>query len=103
MILPGGPKAVYEPWDFFGLSPDDREGADVVVTGEEYVLLELLDRMVEEITGVAELCGMSRFFGTDDNFFSRRETVEETLVAMARSKVGGRPIEQYILGRKRLG
>ena len=47
LILAGGPKAVYEPWDFFGLSPDGREGADVVVTGEEYVLLELLDRIVE--------------------------------------------------------
>ena len=47
LILAGGPKAVYEPWDFFGLSPDGREGADAVVTGEEYVLLELLDRIVE--------------------------------------------------------
>ena len=47
LILAGGPKAVYEPWDFFGLSSDGREGADVVVTGEEYVLLELLDRIVE--------------------------------------------------------
>ena len=25
LILAGGPKAVYEPWDFFGLSPDGRE------------------------------------------------------------------------------
>ena len=223
LILAGGPKAVYEPWDFFGLSPDDREGADVVVTGEEYVLLELLDRivemkgpgdtmraafqrardgglledipglvyrpdapdgppqylvntgvqrlvqhldelplslevmglfepphgrntlssrpvsaervgrhakilamvtthgcqfhcpycpipgynqftfrhhsperMVEEIVGVAELCGMSRFFGTDDNFFCRRETVEATLLAMARGKVGNKPFRNAI-------
>ena len=223
LIIAGGPKAVYEPWDFFGLSLDGREGADVVVTGEEYVLLELLDRivemkgpgdtmraaferaredglledipglvyrpdapdgppphlvntgvqrlvqdldelplaleamglfepphgrstlssqpvpaeqlgrhakilamvtthgcqfhcpycpipgynqftfrhrsperMVEEIAGVAELCGMSRFFGTDDNFFSRRETVEATLVAMARGKVGNKPFRKAI-------
>jgi hypothetical protein len=47
LILAGGPKAIYEPWDFFGLSPDGREAADVVVTGEEYVLLELLDRILE--------------------------------------------------------
>ncbi len=47
LIMAGGPKAIYEPWDFFGLSPDGREGADVVVTGEEYVLLELLDRIIE--------------------------------------------------------
>jgi radical SAM superfamily enzyme YgiQ (UPF0313 family) len=223
LIVAGGPKAVYEPWDFFGLSPDGREGADVVVTGEEYVLLELLDRvaemkrpgdtmraafervrdgglledipglvyrpdasdgppphlvntgvqrlvqdldelplpleamglfepphrrselssgpipaerlgrhakilamvtthgcqfhcpycpipaynqftfrhrsperMVEEIAGVAELCGMSTFFGTDDNFFSHRETVEETLAAMARGKVGSKPFRKAI-------
>lgn len=47
LILAGGPKAIYEPWDFFGLSPDGREGADVVVTGEEFVILELLDRILE--------------------------------------------------------
>ena len=223
LILAGGPKAVYEPCDFFGLSPDGREGADVVVTGEEYVLLELLNRivemkrpgdtmrmaferlrddglledipglvyrpdapdgppeylvdtgvqrlvqdldelplpleamglfepphrrgtlssqplpaekvgrhakilamvtthgcqfhcpycpipgynqftfrhrspqrMVEEIAGVAELCGISTFFGTDDNFFSRRETAEATLVAMARGKVGSMPFRKAI-------
>ncbi len=223
LILAGGPKAVYEPWDFFGLSPDGREGADVVVSGEEYVLLELLERIVEmkrpgdtmraafervrggglledipglvyrpdapdgppqylvntgvqrlvqdldelplpldamglfepphgrttlsslpvpaeqlgryakilamvtthgcqfhcpycpipgynqfsfrhrspqriveEITGVAELCGMSRFFGTDDNFFNSRETVEETFLAMARGKVGNKPFRKAI-------
>ena len=47
LIVAGGPKAIYQPWDFFGLSPDGREGADVVVTGEEFVLLELLDRILE--------------------------------------------------------
>jgi len=46
LILAGGPKAIFEPWDFFGLSPDGREGADVVVTGEEFVLLELLERIL---------------------------------------------------------
>ena len=223
LVLAGGPKAVYEPWDFFGLSPDGREGADVVVTGEEYVLLELLERvvemkrpadtmraaferaragglledipglvyrpdapdgpprylvdtgvqrlvqdldelplpleamglfepphrrstlssqpvpaeqvgrhakilalvtthgcqfhcpycpipaynqftfrqrspqrLVEEIAGVAQRCGMSRFFGTDDNFFSRRETVEGAFTAMARGTVGNRPFRKAI-------
>jgi radical SAM superfamily enzyme YgiQ (UPF0313 family) len=47
LILAGGPKAIYEPWDFFGLSPDGREGADAVVTGEEFVVLELLERILE--------------------------------------------------------
>lgn len=223
LILAGGPKAVYEPWDFFGLSPDGREGADVVVTGEEYVLLELLDRIVEqkrpgdtmraafervredrlledvpglvyrpdapagppehlvntgvqrlvqdldelppsleamklfepphrqstlssrplparelgrharivamvtthgckfrcpycpipaynqftfrhrspqriveEIAGVAELCGISKFFGTDDNFFCRRETAEAVLGAMARGRVANTPFRRAI-------
>ncbi len=41
-ILAGGPKACYEPFDYFGLGPNGQLGADVVVTGEEPVLLELL-------------------------------------------------------------
>lgn len=224
LIIAGGPKAVYEPWDYFGLSPDGREGADVVVTGEEYVLLELLERiverkgsgetmraayerareeglledvpglvyrpdsphgrpdylvntgvqrliqdldelplpleamglfepphrhttlssqpvpverigrhakilamvtthgcqfhcsycpipgynqfsfrhrspqrMVEEIAGVAAVCGITKIFGTDDNFFSHRETAAETLRAMARSKVGNKPFRKAIV------
>jgi radical SAM superfamily enzyme YgiQ (UPF0313 family) len=47
LILAGGPKAIYEPWDFFGLSDDGAVAADVVVTGEEFVTLELLQRIVE--------------------------------------------------------
>lgn len=47
LILAGGAKAIYEPWDFFGLGPDGQRGADLVVTGEEFVLLELLDRLLE--------------------------------------------------------
>jgi radical SAM superfamily enzyme YgiQ (UPF0313 family) len=46
-ILAGGAKAIYEPWDFFGLGPDGRCNADVVVTGEEFVALQLLDRLME--------------------------------------------------------
>ncbi|OAI46092.1 hypothetical protein AYO44_11975 [Planctomycetaceae bacterium SCGC AG-212-F19] len=49
-ILAGGPKAIYEPWDYFGFQlPNDGRAysADVVVTGEEFVALELLDRLLE--------------------------------------------------------
>jgi radical SAM superfamily enzyme YgiQ (UPF0313 family) len=46
-ILAGGAKAIYEPWDFFGLGPRGDCHADVVVTGEEFVLLQLLDRLTE--------------------------------------------------------
>ena len=54
LILAGGAKAIYEPWDFFGLGPESA-GADVVVTGEEFVILELLDRLLD--SGPREICG----------------------------------------------
>ncbi len=43
LIVAGGPKTIYEPWDVFGADPRDPWGADVAVTGEEYVLLSLLE------------------------------------------------------------
>ncbi len=51
LILAGGAKAIYEPWDFFGVGRDGRYDADVAVTGEEYVALELLDRIMEARAG----------------------------------------------------
>ena len=50
-ILAGGAKAIYEPWDFFGLGPDQAYSADVAVTGEEFIILELLDRIMESRAG----------------------------------------------------
>jgi radical SAM superfamily enzyme YgiQ (UPF0313 family) len=41
-ILAGGPKAIYEPTDYFELGPRPGVGADCVCTGEAYVLLDLL-------------------------------------------------------------
>jgi radical SAM superfamily enzyme YgiQ (UPF0313 family) len=46
LIVAGGAKAIYEPWDFFSRGPNGQCSADVVVTGEEFVLLELLDRIM---------------------------------------------------------
>src|SRR5437763_12055335 len=43
LVIAGGPKAIYEPWDLFSADPQDAWAADVVVTGEEYVLLEMLE------------------------------------------------------------
>ena len=43
LIIAGGPKVIYEPWDVFSAAPDAPWGADVAVTGEEYVLLSLLE------------------------------------------------------------
>jgi radical SAM superfamily enzyme YgiQ (UPF0313 family) len=42
LILAGGPKAIYEPTDFFEIGPQPGVGADCVVTGEAFVLLDLL-------------------------------------------------------------
>jgi radical SAM superfamily enzyme YgiQ (UPF0313 family) len=43
LIIAGGPKVIYEPWDVFSPHPHDPWGADLAVTGEEYVLLSLLE------------------------------------------------------------
>jgi radical SAM superfamily enzyme YgiQ (UPF0313 family) len=43
LIIGGGPKAIYQPWELFSTDPNDPWGADVAVTGEEYVLLNLLE------------------------------------------------------------
>jgi radical SAM superfamily enzyme YgiQ (UPF0313 family) len=51
LILCGGAKAIYEPWDFFGLGANRQYSADVACTGEEFVVLELLDRLMEARAG----------------------------------------------------
>ena len=43
LIIAGGPKTIYEPWTVFSADPRDPWAADVAVTGEEYVLLSLLE------------------------------------------------------------
>jgi len=47
LILAGGPKAIYEPTDFFDLGPAPDVGADCAVTGEAFVLLDLLKTVLE--------------------------------------------------------
>ena len=47
LILAGGPKAVFQPDHYFGLGPDGDMHADVAFTGEELILIELLDRITE--------------------------------------------------------
>jgi len=46
LIIAGGPKAIYEPWDLFSTNREDPWAADVVVTGEEFVLLSFLERLL---------------------------------------------------------
>lgn len=48
LILAGGPKAIYEPTDFFELGPQAAIGADCVVTGEAFVLLDLLHAILAD-------------------------------------------------------
>ena len=43
LIVAGGPHAVYQPYELFGSDSRKPGGADVVVTGEEFVLLSLLE------------------------------------------------------------
>jgi radical SAM superfamily enzyme YgiQ (UPF0313 family) len=46
LIIAGGPHAVYEPFKLFSTDPDDPNGPDVAVTGEEYVLMNLLELLL---------------------------------------------------------
>jgi radical SAM superfamily enzyme YgiQ (UPF0313 family) len=43
LIIAGGPHAVYMPYDFFSPSEANPASADVVITGEEFVLLSFLE------------------------------------------------------------
>lgn len=43
LIIAGGPRIIYEPWLVFNDDPARAWSADVAVTGEEYVLLQLLE------------------------------------------------------------
>lgn len=46
LILAGGPKGIYEPHDFFALGAKRDCEADAVILGEEFVLLELMERVI---------------------------------------------------------
>ncbi len=43
LIIVGGPRVIYEPWKVFSDDPQKPYSADVAVTGEEFVLLSLLE------------------------------------------------------------
>ena len=53
LIIAGGSHAVYEPHLFFGNDPASPGGPDVAVTGEEFVLLSLLEVLLS-IRGAGE-------------------------------------------------
>jgi hypothetical protein len=45
LIIVGGPRAIYEPWAPLAATPEAPWAADLSVTGEEYVLLSLLETL----------------------------------------------------------
>ena len=47
LIVAGGPKAIYEPWDMFRIGGDPKVSADVAVTGEDFVLMQLVEVLLE--------------------------------------------------------
>lgn len=48
LILAGGPKAIYQPYDYWPIqTPQGNVGPDVVVTGEAFVLLDLLNVLMD--------------------------------------------------------
>ncbi|HSI35024.1 MAG TPA: radical SAM protein, partial [Tepidisphaeraceae bacterium] len=47
LIIAGGPHAVYQPFDLFSADPNDPNSADVAVTGEEFVLLSMLEVLLD--------------------------------------------------------
>jgi radical SAM superfamily enzyme YgiQ (UPF0313 family) len=47
LILVGGPKTIYEPWDVFSTNPEDPASADAACTGEAFVLLDLMETLLE--------------------------------------------------------
>ncbi len=51
LIIAGGPKAIYEPADFFELDGQRGVGADCSVTGESFVLLDLMQTILAERQG----------------------------------------------------
>jgi radical SAM superfamily enzyme YgiQ (UPF0313 family) len=65
LIIAGGPHAVYQPYELF--TPSDREGggADIAVTGEEFVLLSLIEVLLS-IRGAGESM-RSAFFRARDS------------------------------------
>jgi radical SAM superfamily enzyme YgiQ (UPF0313 family) len=51
LILAGGPKAIYEPTDYFEIGGRQGIGADCVVTGEVFVLMEMLSTIAKSRQG----------------------------------------------------
>jgi hypothetical protein len=51
LIIAGGPKMWFAPWSLFSTDIDDPWGVDIAVTGEEYVLLSLMEVLLSVRAG----------------------------------------------------
>src|SRR5205814_1817496 len=65
LVIAGGPHAVYQPYELFSANPDDPVSADVAVTGEEFVLLSLLEVLLSVRSGAESM--RSAFFRARDS------------------------------------
>jgi hypothetical protein len=54
------------------------------------------ERLRDEIASITERANIPYFFGTDDNFFNNRETVDEVFTELARGRVRGKPFGKAI-------
>lgn len=90
LIVVGGPRVIYEPWQVFRDDPADPWGADVAVTGEEYVLLSLLEVVLSMRAGGESL--RSAFLRARDS-----GALDETpgLVYSRSAKADG-PVEELV-------
>jgi radical SAM superfamily enzyme YgiQ (UPF0313 family) len=54
------------------------------------------ERLRDEMKDIAEGAGITTLFGTDDNFFNNRETVQDTFEVLARGKARGKPFRDVM-------
>jgi len=98
LIIAGGPMVIYEPWEVFSADPVNPWAADVAVTGEEYVLLNLLEVLLS-IRGGGESMraafGRARDSGLLDGIpglvyaHGRRDGVSDELVDTGIQRLAG--------------
>ncbi|MBW7906066.1 MAG: radical SAM protein [Phycisphaerae bacterium] len=96
LVIAGGPKFIYEPWGAFGAGPGDPWTADVAVTGEEYVLLSLLEVLLAE-RGAGESLRSTFLRARDGGLLD-----EIPGLVYARSGAAGAPEELIDTGVQRL-
>ncbi len=54
------------------------------------------ERLRRELEDIGNATGITKFFGTDDNFFNNRETVAETFTELAKGRALGKPFRDSV-------